>query len=264
MAGVPYTFGNATTAIPLTNLDADFNTTATLGNAAIGLGNTTTTVGNLSLGNALITSVATTFPNSFLANSSTILGNATLTLGSTTTSVVNLTLSNVTILSGTSNVTGTGNVTYGNTTVALGNTSASIGNLTLNNATIENIQEPANITATAANATINIDILSNVVVYCTANATGNFTVNFRGNAGTTFNNAVPANVSVSASLVTAQGATAYYNSLVQVDGSTVTPKWQGGTAPTSGNANATDTYVYVVMKTAANAYTILASQTKFA
>jgi hypothetical protein len=225
MAGVPYTFGNATTAIPLSNLDADFNTTATLGNAAIGLGNTTTTVGNLSLGNVLITSVATTFPNSFLANSTATLGNATLTLGSQTTTV---------------------------------------GNLALNNATIENIQEPANITATAANATINIDILSNVVVYCTANATGNFTVNFRGNAGTTFNNSVPANVSVSASLVTAQGATAYYNSLVQVDGSTVTPKWQGGTAPTTGNANSTDTYVYVVMKSAANTYTILASQTKFA
>ena len=225
MPGVPYTFGNATTAIPLSNLDADFNTTATLGNAAIGLGNTTTTVGNLSLGNVLITSVATTFPNSFLANSTATLGNATLTLGSSTTAV---------------------------------------GNLALNNATIENIQEPANITATAANATINIDILSNVVVYCTANATGNFTVNFRGNAGTTFNNAVPANVSVSASLVTAQGATAYYNSLVQVDGATVTPKWQGGTAPTTGNANSTDTYVYVVMKSAANTYTILASQTKFA
>jgi hypothetical protein len=225
MPGVPYTFGNATTAIPLSNLDADFNTTATLGNAAIGLGNTTTTVGNLSLGNVLITSVATTFPNSFLANSTATLGNATLTLGSSTTAV---------------------------------------GNLALNNATIENIQEPANITATAANATINIDILSNVVVYCTANATGNFTVNFRGNAGTTFNNAVPANVSVSASLVTAQGATAYYNSLVQVDGSTVVPKWQGGTAPTSGNANSTDTYVYVVMKSAANTYTILATQTKFA
>ena len=225
MPGVPFTFGNATTAIPLSNLDADFNTTATLGNAAIGLGNTTTTVGNLTLGNVLITSVATTFPNSFLANSTATLGNATLTLGSSTTAV---------------------------------------GNLALNNATIENIQEPANITATAANATINIDILSNVVVYCTANATGNFTVNFRGNAGTTFNNAVPANVSVSASLVTAQGATAYYNSLVQVDGATVTPKWQGGTAPTSGNANSTDTYVYVVMKSAANTYTILASQTKFA
>ena len=225
MPGVPYTFGNATTAIPLSNLDADFNTTATLGNAAIGLGNTTTTVGNLTLVNVLITSVATTFPNSFLANSTATLGNATLTLGSPTTTV---------------------------------------GNLALNNATIENIQEPANITVTAANATINIDILSNVVVYCTANATGNFTVNFRGNAGTTFNNAVPANVSVSASLVTAQGATAYYNSLVQVDGATVTPKWQGGTAPTSGNANSTDTYVYVVMKSAANTYTILASQTKFA
>ena len=49
MPGVPYIFGNATAAIPLSQLDANFNTTATLGNTAIGLGNTTTAVGNLTL-----------------------------------------------------------------------------------------------------------------------------------------------------------------------------------------------------------------------
>jgi hypothetical protein len=180
--GVPNTFGSATTAIPLTQLDQNFNTTATLGNAAVGLGNTTTTVGNL----------------------------------------------------------------------------------TLTNVSIEGIQELANVSATAANATINIDILSNVVVYATSNAAGNWTVNFRGNSGTTFNNAVANNSSVSATLLATQGNTAYYNSLVQVDGNTVTPKWQGGTAPTSGNASSVDAYNYVVIKTGSNAYTILASQTKFA
>ena len=54
--GVPNVFGSATTSIPLSQLDQNFNTTATLGNAAIGLGNVTTTVGNLTLTNVNITS----------------------------------------------------------------------------------------------------------------------------------------------------------------------------------------------------------------
>ena len=218
MPGVPNIFGNATTSIPLTQLDANFNTTATLGNTAIGLGNTTTSVGNL-------------------------------------------TLTNVTIVSGTSLV---GNVTIGNTTVGLGNTATSIGNLALNNATIENIQEPANVVAFAATGTINMDILSNVVMVLTSNAAANWTVNFRGNSGTTFNNAVAVGNAINTSMLVPQGATAYYNSAVTIDGNSVTPKYQGGTAWTAGNANATDTYSYVVVKTAANVYTVLTSQTKFA
>jgi hypothetical protein len=51
---------------------------------------------------------------------------------------------------------------------------------------------------------------------------------------------------------------------VQVDGSSVTPKWQGGTAPTAGNASSIDTYSYTIIKTGSAAFTILASQTKFA
>ena len=218
MPGVPNIFGNATSSIPLTQLDANFNTTATLGNTAIGLGNTTTSVGNL-------------------------------------------TLTNVTIVSGTSAV---GNVTLGNTTVGLGNTATSIGNLALNNATIENIQEPANVAAFAATGTINMDILSNVVMVLTSNAAANWTVNFRGNSGTTFNNAVAVGNAINTSMLVPQGATAYYNSAVTIDGNSVTPKYQGGTAWTAGNANATDTYSSVVVKTAANVYTVLTSQTKFA
>jgi len=57
--------------------------------------------------NANVTSVAVTFPNSFLANSTTTLGNTALTLGGTTSSVGNVTLTNVTIGSGNVNVTST-------------------------------------------------------------------------------------------------------------------------------------------------------------
>ena len=115
--GVPYTFGSATSAIPLSQLDSNFATAITLGNASLVLGNTTTTVGNLTLTNVTISSVASTFPNSFLANSTATLGNTTITLGSTTSSVGNLTLTNVTISSG--NVTANiANSSISNTSVA--------------------------------------------------------------------------------------------------------------------------------------------------
>jgi hypothetical protein len=60
-----------------------------------------------------------------------------------------------------------------------------------------------------------------------------------------------------------QGATAYYNSAVQVDGSAVTPKWQGGSAPTAGNASSVDVYTYTIIKTGSAAFTVLASLTQF-
>jgi len=54
MAGVPYVFASATTSIPLSQLDADFNTPVTIGNTSVGLGNTVTSFGNVTLTNATI------------------------------------------------------------------------------------------------------------------------------------------------------------------------------------------------------------------
>ena len=116
---VPYTFGTATSSIPLSQLDNNFATAITIGNTAVYLGNTTTSFGNVTLNNANITSVAATFPNSFLANSTTTIGNTTVTLGSTSSSIGNLTLNNVTVASG--------NVTLTSATVptVIGGTTAS-------------------------------------------------------------------------------------------------------------------------------------------
>ena len=61
-----------------------------------------------------------------------------------------------------------------------------------------------------------------------------------------------------------QGATAYYNSAVEIDGSSVTPKWQGGSAPTAGNASSVDVYSYTVIKTGAATFKVFAAQTQYA
>jgi hypothetical protein len=127
-----------------------------------------------------------------------------------------------------------------------------------------NIVETATISATAATGTINYDITTQSVLYYTTNASANWTVNFRGSSGTSLNTVMATGESMSVTFLVTQGATAYYNSAVQVDGSSVTPKWQGGTAPTSGNASSIDSYTYVIIKTGSAAFTIIAAQTRFA
>ena len=101
-------------------------------------------------------------------------------------------------------------------------------------------------------------------MYYTTNASGNFTVNFRGSSGTSLNTIMSTGESMSVTFLVTNGSTAYYNSAVTIDGSSVTPKWQGGTAPTSGNASSIDSYTYVIFKTGSAAFTVLASVTKFA
>jgi hypothetical protein len=127
-----------------------------------------------------------------------------------------------------------------------------------------NIAEVDTISATAATGTINYDITTQSVLYYTSNASANWTVNFRGSSGTSLNTLMATGECISATFLVTNGSTAYYNSAVTIDGSSVTPKWQGGTAPTSGNASSVDSYTYVIQKTGSATYTVLAAQTKFA
>ena len=129
---------------------------------------------------------------------------------------------------------------------------------------VADVAELANVSATAATGTINFDVTTQSVLYYTTNASGNFTINFRASSGTSLNTAMSTNDSVTVAFLNTNGGTAYYNSAVQVDGNSVTPKWQGGTAPTSGNASSIDIYVYTIVKTASATFTVYASQTKFA
>lgn len=133
-------------------------------------------------------------------------------------------------------------------------------------ATTQKIQqslEKITVSATAATGTIAYDCLTQAAVYYTTNASGNFTINFRGDGSNSLNSMMAVGESLTLAFLNTNGATAYYNSAVQVDGSSVTPKWQGGTAPTSGNASAVDMYLYNIVKTGSAAFTVFAAQTQF-
>ena len=54
MSGVPNVFGSATSSIPLSQLDVNFNTPLYIGNTSVGLGNTVTSLGNVTLTNPTI------------------------------------------------------------------------------------------------------------------------------------------------------------------------------------------------------------------
>ena len=124
--------------------------------------------------------------------------------------------------------------------------------------------EVATVSATAATGTIAYDITTQSVLYYTSNASANWTVNFRASSGTSLNTALATGQSVTVAFLVTQGATAYYNSAVQVDGTTsgVTTVWLGG-APTAGNASGIDSYRYLIIKTGSATFTVLASNTQF-
>jgi hypothetical protein len=124
--------------------------------------------------------------------------------------------------------------------------------------------EVVTVSATAATGTINFDVTTQSVLYYTTNASANWTVNFRASSGTSLNTAMANNQSVTVTFLVQQGSTAYYNNVVQVDGSPVTPKYQSGTAWTAGNASSIDAYTYTIVKTGPAAFTVFASQTRFA
>jgi len=164
--------------------------------------------------------------------------------------------------------------TIGSTLISSGTTVTTIAGLTLTSPTINTAtntssifvapQERTTVSATAATGTVNFDASTQGVLYYTSNASANWTLNVRGNSSTTLNSILATGDSITVAFLVTQGSTAYYGSALTIDGSSVTPKYQGGTAFTAGNASSIDAYTYTIVKTASATFTVFASQTKFA
>ena len=123
---------------------------------------------------------------------------------------------------------------------------------------IEEVYEKVS-TFTSTSGTITFDTVAQGIMYGTANAAANRTINF-----TNVNANLSAGQSVTAAVLLTQGSTAYYLNTIQVDGASVTPKFAGGTAFDAGNESGIDSYSFTIIKTADATFTVLASQTQFA
>jgi hypothetical protein len=147
-------------------------------------------------------------------------------------------------------------------------TYATLTGATLTRPVLVSAFESMSVSATAATGTINVDLATAPVYYYTSNSTGDFTFNARWNSTTSLNSVLSVGQSVTFAFLVTNGSTAYKPAsspgAFQVDGVTITPKWQGGTAPSAGNASSIDSYTFTIIKTASATYTVLASQVKFA
>jgi hypothetical protein len=131
--------------------------------------------------------------------------------------------------------------------------------------TISQILEVSTFSAISATGSINYDVLTNgAVTYYTANASGNWTLNIRGNGSTSLNSLMSVGQSLTLVFLVTNGATPYYQTNFQIDGNSITPKWQFAGSPTTGYANSLDSYAITIFKTGNAAFTVLETLTQFA
>jgi hypothetical protein len=225
--------GTGTTTIQSANTSSNATFTLPATDGTNGQAVTTDGSGNLSFSAVSLTAGVTgTLP---IANGGT---------GSTTLAGANLPVTSA-------NNTFTGTQTFNGTSSVISHVMA-------------NAAETTTISATAATGTIAYDVTTQSILYYTSNASANWTVNFRGSSGTSLNTLMSTGQSITVAFLVTQGSPAYYNNAVQVDGASVTPKYQGGTAWSSGNVSSIDGYTYTIVKTGNAAFTVFASQTRFA
>jgi len=176
-------------------------------------------------------------------------------------SIRNVATANVGNVNATSVVATTMNATTTNTSTLITST-ATISTI-IGPTAIEEVLEKSNVTATAMDANVNFDVLDCAVVYYTANSTANCTLNIRGNSTISLNTVMSTNQTITIAFSVTNNSSAFRVANLQIDGTTITPKWSGGSAPTA-SANSIDTYAFSIIKTGSAAYTVLGSKTQFA
>jgi hypothetical protein len=140
-----------------------------------------------------------------------------------------------------------------------------VGNTTSIGLKLASAIEHISVSSVASTGTINFDLTTQATIYNTTNATGNWILNFRGNGSNSLDSILATGESITAAFLNTNGASAFYNTSVIIDTSaTVTTRWQNGVTPTAGNANSTDIYSYIIVKTGAATFTVFANLTKFA
>ena len=96
------------------------------------------------------------------------------------------------------------------------------------------------------------------------NQLNNRTLNISGDSGTTFDASMSTNEVRTIAVSFQNGTTPYYINGYQIDGSSVTPKWSGGTAPSAGNASSTDFYTFSIVKTGSATFDVYGTFTQYA
>ena len=151
------------------------------------------------------------------------------------------------------------NVSVGGVTGPTGAT----GPATTTNIVLTSPLEVITTSATAAAGTVNFDVKTQALLYYTTSASANWTLNIRGDSSTSLNTVMGIGQTMTIVFMATTGVTPYRQTGFTIDGNAVTPKWQFGTAPPSGNASSIDLYTVTLIKTGSAAFTVVESLTQF-
>jgi hypothetical protein len=250
VAGTDYAAATSGTSILYGNGAGGFSN-VTVGSNLSFVGGTLSTTG---LGSGSVTSVAAGTGMSF--STITTTGSVAIDTAVVARYGATGTFTSAQIFSGGATFSGSATFTGG---AALTGTSSVAGT------TVQNALETVNIQASAPSATLNVYMNNGGIQMYTSNAANNWAANLAFSSGTSMNSALTTGQAITVAVAVKQGATGYYNSSVQVDGTTsgVTTYWQNGNAPSFGNPLGYDIYTYTVVKTGSAAYTVFATQAQF-
>ena len=171
---------------------------------------------------------------------------------------------------------GTGLITDNGTTVIIGGNLSAVGvsatNLTITGTVSANgwvnemaVTEYTTVSAAAPGTTVQFDALTQSILYYSNSAVNNWTLNVRGNSTTPLSSVLNVGQTMTLALIVSGGSTGYYQTGMSIDSVTLTAKWQGGSAPTSGDTSAIDIYTFSVLKTSVTpSYIVFGSVSKFA
>lgn len=236
--------------------------------------------------------MAIDYPNSPATNDTFTVGNKTWIYDGTTWNTYSTTTFSAETLPGTtikSTVTGssltsvgtlgslnvTGDVTVDTSTLKVDATNNRVGVGTASPAYSLDVRgemrslfygEKWTITGTAANSSVTITTTTSCNVYTNLDSTGSWILNIQA-SGYNITDRMAIGDTFTVTHASNQGATGYYmNNGIMIDGYTISNsaiRWQGGAAPTTGNTNTTDIYVFTILKTGSSSFEVFGSLTKF-
>tara|TARA_B100000579_G_scaffold341737_1_gene293646 strand:+ start:605 stop:2032 length:1428 start_codon:yes stop_codon:yes gene_type:complete len=103
-----------------------------------------------------------------------------------------------------------------------------------------------------------------MIWYGSTNAAGSWTFNVQGDGSTTLNSLMNIGETTTMTMYSANNNTARHMTAFKIDGTTITVKWAGGSAPSASTGSGTDVYSMTIMKTANATFTVFGNFTNFA
>ena len=123
------------------------------------------------------------------------------------------------------------------------------------------LAEEVNITAGKLSDNTNINVEDGMVhLFTTAESTTS-TPNIRYNGSVALNNRMSIGQSIVVTLITTANASAY-SANITIDGSAVTERWIGGSAPDAGGSSGVDIHSFTIIKTANATFTVIGNHSK--